>query len=215
MTDALPSLDIGQGGDILCLLPGKRKGGRQIRLRVTFSIHFYFSKSCLCLNPVEPQSRRPCLSRLHPQPVHSGLRGSETKAFFQSRSLRVGGQPPKASPGGPTPRSLSSPAGRLLSFPFQQSGSCPRAAPGLSAAVRTRTGADDKAAAASDPDHLDGDTGTPSPLPVLCGLPPEAESAIGAPHLPFSEASGIHTDTAEDILGKKKRLALERPKLRD
>lgn len=198
------------------MLPGKRKGGRKNRLRsytqhlLLFLQKLFGSDSC-----GTPQSRRPFLRRLHPQPVHSGLRRSETKALFQRRSLRVGGQLPKASPGGPTPHSLSSPAGRLLSFTFQQSGSCPRAAPGLSAAVRTRTGKDDKAADASDPDHLDGDTGTLPPLPVLCGLPPEVESAIGAPHLPFSEASGVHTDTAEDILGKKRRLALERPKLGD
>lgn len=64
---------------------------------------------------------------------------------------------------------------------------------------------------ASDPDHLGGDTWTLPLLPV-CGLPPDVESAVGAPHLPFGEAPGVHTDTAEDVLGKERRLGLERPK---
>lgn len=71
---------------------------------------------------------------------------------------------------------------------------------------------DDKARGASDPDHLDSNTGTLPPFAVLCGLPPDVESAIGTPNLPFGEASGIHTDTAENVLGKR-RLVLERPKL--
>ena len=66
---------------------------------------------------------------------------------------------------------------------------------------------------ASDLDHLGGDTRTLPPLPVG-GLPPEVESAIGAPHLPFGEAPRVHTDTAKDVLGKEgRRLGLERPEL--
>lgn len=77
----------------------------------------------------------------------------------------------------------------------------------------TRAHAVGKAPQASDPHHLGGNTRTPPPLPVH-GLPPDVESAIGAPHLPFGEAPRVHTDTAEDVLGKERgRLGLERPKL--
>lgn len=51
---------------------------------------------------------------------------------------------------------------------------------------------------ASDPDHLGGSAGTPPP--VAGWLPPEVESAEGAPHLPFGEAPGVHADAAEDVL---------------
>lgn len=96
----------------------------------------------------------------------------------------------------------------LLHFPMGRVSQ--RASPGLSGLWARTVG--DEAPEGSDPDHLGGDTRTPPPLPGLWGLPPEVEPAIGAPHLPFGEASGIHADTAEDVLGKKRRLGLERPK---
>ena len=57
---------------------------------------------------------------------------------------------------------------------------------------------------ASDPDHLGGSTRAPPALGAR-GLPPEVESAEGAPHLPFGEAPGIHTDAAKDVLGEGKK----------
>lgn len=108
------------------------------------------------------------------------------------------------------PRGLLAPAGCLLFFTFQKAGSHQRASPGLRGLQARTVG--DEATKGSDPDHLGSDTWTPPPLPGLCGLPPEVEPAIGAPHLPFGEASGIHADTAKDVLGKKRRLGLERPK---
>lgn len=72
---------------------------------------------------------------------------------------------------------------------------------------------DGKVPRASDPHHLGGNTRTPPPLPVH-GLSPDVESPIGTPDLPFGEAPGVHTDTAEDILAKeRRRLGLERPTL--
>lgn len=57
---------------------------------------------------------------------------------------------------------------------------------------------------ASDPDHLGSSARTLPPFPAHGLLPPEEEPAEGAPNLPFGEAPGIHTDTAEDVLGKAK-----------
>lgn len=55
----------------------------------------------------------------------------------------------------------------------------------------------------SDPDHLGSSTRAPPPL-AAGGLPPEIETAEGAPHLPFGEAPRVHTDAAEDVLGGRK-----------
>lgn len=56
----------------------------------------------------------------------------------------------------------------------------------------------------SDPDHLGSSTWAPPALGAR-GLPPKVESAEGAPHLPFGEAPGIHTDAAKDVLGEGKK----------
>lgn len=57
---------------------------------------------------------------------------------------------------------------------------------------------------ASDPDHLGRDTGA-APLLARPGLlPPEVESAEGAPNLPFGEAPRVHTHTAEDVLERER-----------
>lgn len=75
VTGALASLDIGQGGNILCV-------EERLDSEVTLRIYFYFSKSCLCLIHVENhEAVLLLLSMLHPQPVHSGLGVSETNAF--------------------------------------------------------------------------------------------------------------------------------------
>lgn len=56
----------------------------------------------------------------------------------------------------------------------------------------------------SDPDHLGSSTWAPPALGAR-GPPPKVESAEGAPHLPFGEAPGIHTDAAKDVLGEGKK----------
>ena len=42
------------------------------------------------------------------------------------------------------------------------------------------------------------------PPPAARGLPPEVESAEGAPNLPFGETPRVHTDAAEDVLEGRK-----------
>lgn len=201
---------------MLCLLPGKRKSKTKMRLRsYTQNLLLFLQKLFLCWIHVEShEAFLLFLSKLHPQPVYSGLRGSETKVFFQRRWLRVGasGTRPSLQAHSPwpllpswLPPCLYLPTAGVLSegYSWALSG-CED--PELWGLIKPK---------ASDPDHLGSDTGTPPPLPILCGLPPDVESAIGAPDLAFGEASRIYTDTAEHVLGKKRRLGLESPKLWD
>ena len=80
-------------------------------------------------------------------------------------------------------------------------GACQRATPSPDVCETRVTGLTKDGG--SDPDHLGGSTRTLSPL-AACGLPPEVESAEGAPHLAFGEAPRVHTDAAEDVLEGRK-----------
>lgn len=110
VTDALPPLHIGQGDNILCSLPGKRKRARKLRLRShTQNLLLFLRKLFLCLIHVKNhEAFLPFLSMLHPQPVCPGLRVSMKKQELSSRKaqLRVGVQLHEAFPAGPPPCGL-------------------------------------------------------------------------------------------------------------
>lgn len=73
VTDALPSLGTGQGGNVLRSLPGKRKSGRRIKLRSHRpNLLLFLQKLYLRLIHVKKSVFLPFLSMLHPQPVGPG-----------------------------------------------------------------------------------------------------------------------------------------------
>lgn len=110
VTGTLPSLDIGQGGNILCSLPGKRKGGGKIRLRsYTQNSLLFLQKLCL----IHVENHRAFLlflSMLHPQPVHSVWTSRVGTHVLPEMLTQSWGPAAQASPAAPTPR---------LSFTFQ------------------------------------------------------------------------------------------------
>lgn len=88
----------GQGGNVLCSLPGKRMSGRGIKLRShPQNLLLFLQKLFLCLIHVE-KSQSSCLfrgCRIHSQFAWDSSRvHEETTAFFQSSSTQ--GQGPAA-----------------------------------------------------------------------------------------------------------------------